>query len=475
MLPKGLYTQIAPQPVARPALVVWNQLLATELGVAEASEHEQAAYFSGNALPPQAQPLAMAYAGHQFGHLSILGDGRAHLLGEHQTPAGTSVDIQLKGSGRTPYSRSGDGRAALAPMLREYLMGEAMHALGIPTTRILAVVATGEPVFRGTALDGAIATRVAASHIRVGTFEYAAVQQQQDWLKALVSYALQRHFPDYIDTPSPALTLLQQVAQRQIQLVVNWMRVGFIHGVMNTDNMAVSGETIDYGPCAFMDAYHPGTVFSAIDSHGRYAYGNQPGIMQWNLARFAEALLPLLAENMDDAIALAEKEIAAVAPAYQQAWQQMMGRKLGLQKLQQGDGELMQQLLDIMQHTGSDYTHTFRALSEHPKQPDSPCLSTPQGQAWHRKWLKRFQQQENTRAAQQTMLNTNPAVIPRNHKVEEVLAASTTGDLTPLHRLIEVLRVPYGTPKSAPATDLAAALAALPPQNLPRHQTFCGT
>ena len=331
-LPESLYAQLHPVPVRAPRVVIVNHALAESLGLDfhTLSEEEAALLFSGNALPDSMQPIAQAYAGHQFGHLSMLGDGRAILLGEHVTPAGERFDIQLKGSGQTPFSRRGDGRAALAPMLREYIISEAMHALHIPTTRSLAVVATGESVMRETMLPGAILTRVAASHIRVGTFEYVAGTGDKAGIKTLADYVIQRHYPDLGEVENPYLALLNSVIERQASLVAQWLLVGFIHGVMNTDNMTISGETIDYGPCAFMDAYDPDTVFSSIDQRGRYSYRNQPHMAQWNLARFAETLLPLIHPEQEKAVALAEQAIHAFPEIYQAHWLAGMRKKLGL-------------------------------------------------------------------------------------------------------------------------------------------------
>ncbi|MEO0475756.1 MAG: YdiU family protein, partial [Planctomycetota bacterium] len=363
-LPEAMYTLTDPTPVASPKMVVFNDALADELGLglSKLSEASLADLFSGNALPKNAKPLAQSYAGHQFGHFTMLGDGRAHLLGEHITPDGSRIDLQLKGSGRTPYSRGGDGRAVLGPMLREYLIAEAMHALGIPTTRSLAVVATGEPVQRETLLPGAILTRVATSHIRVGTFQFAGAMQDRTMLQALLDYTIERHDPDLMEADNKALALLDRVMHRQADLIVHWMRVGFIHGVMNTDNTVLSGETIDYGPCAFMDAYEPATVLSSIDVNGRYAYANQPAIIAWNLARLAEALLPLIHPNADEAVAIAEEKVNGFGDLYRDKWLTMMRSKLGLLGSDGGDYELISELLTWMKSNHADYTNTFRDL-----------------------------------------------------------------------------------------------------------------
>jgi uncharacterized protein YdiU (UPF0061 family) len=347
-LPKTFYTHIMPTPVKAPRLVIFNHALAKSLGLSltETNPEDLARLFSGNALPEGSTPIAQGYAGHQFGHFTMLGDGRAHLLGEQVTPDGKRVDIQLKGSGQTPYSRRGDGRAAFAPMLREYLISEAMHALGIPTTRSLALVTTGEPVLRDTVLQGVILTRVAASHIRVGTFEYAAARKDREGLQSLADYAITRHYPKLTQQDAPYLALLNAVIERQAKLVASWMHVGFIHGVMNTDNMTISGETIDYGPCAFMDRFAIDKVFSSIDRGGRYAFGNQASIAQWNLARFAETLLPLLHENMNRAADLAEAALEHYSTIFNAAWLSGMRRKLGLFGEEADDLPLIQSLLE---------------------------------------------------------------------------------------------------------------------------------
>jgi len=465
-LPPSLFTRIAPTPVRAPRLVVLNHRLADDLGLdlAARDEEELARLFAGNDLPEGADPLAQAYAGHQFGGFSVLGDGRAILLGERITPRGNRVDLQLKGSGRTPYSRAGDGRAALGPMLREYLMGEAMHALGIPTTRGLAVVMTGEQVIRQNRLPGAILTRVAASHLRVGSFEYAA-RRGPEAVRALLDYAVARHDPDLIGAENLPLAFLRAVLDRQADLIVGWMRVGFIHGVMNTDNMALSGETIDYGPCAFMDAYDPATVFSSIDARGRYAFGNQMICAQWNLARFAETLLPLL----PDADA-AETLILGFGDDIRRRHRQMLGHKLGLFTLQPDDETLIDDLLDGMRRVGADYTNTFRALGDEAR-PEGALFADPALQAWETRWRARLSRQaEPPTAALALMARTNPAYIPRNHKVEEALAAAEEdGTLAPFHHLLAVLGEPYG-----PRPGLEAYQR--PPTAAERvHQTFCGT
>jgi uncharacterized protein YdiU (UPF0061 family) len=400
----------------------------------------------------------------------MLGDGRALLLGEQITPQGQRVDIQLKGSGKTPYSRGGDGRAALGPMLREYIISEAMHALGIATTRSLAVVATGEAVIRETDLPGAVLTRVAASHLRVGTFQYVANWGTSSDLQILADYALQRHFPDVGADENRYLSLLQEVIKRQAALIAKWQLVGFIHGVMNTDNMAISGETIDYGPCAFMDVYDPATVFSSIDIQGRYAYGNQPYIAGWNLARFAEALLPLLHADQDQAVKLAQDAISEFAGLYHRNWLSGMRTKLGICNEEVQDESLVKDLLDMMQKYRADYTNTFLALTFDTPE-DTVLFGTPEFAEWHERWQARLgRQQESKAASHQLMRTSNPAVIPRNHRVEEALESAVThGDYSVMERLLDVLSRPYAhSPEQAEYSTPPA------PSNRP-YRTFCGT
>ncbi len=484
-LPPAFFSRLDPTPVRAPRMVVFNHALAEALGLDHtgADGDSLAALFAGNTLPDGAAPLAQAYAGHQFGAFTMLGDGRAVVLGEHLTPDGRRVDVQFKGSGQTPYSRMGDGRAALGPMLREYIISEALHALGIPTTRALAVVGTGEPVFREDVLPGAVLTRVASSHLRVGTFEYAAARRDSEALRALLEYAIARHDPDLCEAELPALGLLGRVAERQADLIVDWMRVGFIHGVMNTDNMTISGETIDYGPCAFMDAYDPATAFSSIDHRGRYAFGNQPPIAQWNLARLAEALLPLIDADTERAIARAEEVILAFPDLYGRRWRAMMRRKLGLIESLQGDDALIDDLLAWMHQAGADYTNTFRSLTEGVSgeaveagggQLGGP-FQTAGGQNWLDRWRARLALEPRSGAgARAVMEAANPVVIPRNHKVEAALAAATldggqAADLEPLHALLRVLARPYE------AGDGLADYAAPDPAGPGRYRTFCGT
>ena len=471
-LPEVFYRETFPVPVPAPQVAMLNDALAEKLGLdmQAMTRFEIAMLFSGNKVPVTAFPIAQAYAGHQFGHFTMLGDGRAILLGEHLTPTGERVDIQLKGSGQTQFSRRGDGRAALAPMLREYIVSEAMHALNIPTTRSLAVVTTGEFVKRETLLPGAILTRVAASHIRVGTFEYAAGLGSTGYVKLLADHVIERHYPELIGTENPYLMLLNRVIARQASLVAKWMSVGFIHGVMNTDNMTVSGETIDYGPCAFMDVYDPNTVFSSIDSHGRYSYRNQPHAAQWNLARFAETLLTLLDPAQDKAIALAEKTVRVFSDLFQDYWLTCMRKKLGLFTVEADDAVLVESLLTCMQKYRADYTSCFRRLMLQPL-PTDTLFQGDEFSTWYTHWQARLlRQPESWEQSLQLMQANNPAIIPRNHRVEEALAAAAEGgDYTIIHRLLAALSDPYADiPEYREYT--------LPPEPIERvYRTFCGT
>ena len=451
-LAEMFFTEVEPTAVKEPRMVIFNHALASELGLPE----DDAAIYAGNALPPGARPIAQAYAGHQFAHFTGLGDGRAILLGEQITPAGDRFDIQLKGPGPTPYSRRGDGRAALGPMLREYVISEAMHALGIPTTRSLAVVTTGEKVWRQDGgLPGAVLTRVAASHIRVGTFEWAAAHRDPAALRALAEHTRQRHYSDVENDPA---ALFEAVMERQAALIAKWMLVGFIHGVMNTDNMALSGETIDYGPCAFMDAYDPATVFSSIDRNGRYAYGNQAPIAQWNLARLAEAMLPLFHEDEKQAVEVANGLIPRFEGRFKHHWLAGMRAKLGLMTEEAEDAVLIQDLLDWMKEKGADFTNTFAALA----------TGRFESNEWHLRWSERLKRQAQTAdEVSQLMRRSNPAFIPRNHKVEEALAAANGGDLNPLQRLLTVLADPFDHTAELPEFS--------EPSGQGSYQTFCGT
>jgi uncharacterized protein YdiU (UPF0061 family) len=477
-LPTRFFARVQPASVANPTLIVFNRELAADLGLdPTVGERDAAALFSGNVVPDDSIPIAMAYAGHQFGSfVPQLGDGRAILLGELRGRDGVLRDVQLKGSGLTPFSRNGDGRAVLGPMLREYIVSEAMHALGIPTTRSLAVVTTGERVFREDVLPGAVLTRVAASHIRVGTFEYFAARGDRDGVRELLDYAIARHYPEARAAPVPALAVLEKVAQRQVTLIAQWMLVGFIHGVMNTDNMAISGETIDYGPCAFMDAYHPNTVFSSIDRRGRYAYANQAAIAQWNLARLAETLLPLIDPDVDKAVALATQILQPFNAEFDLEFMRGLRRKIGLSSSMEGDVDLIKRLLATMQDAEADFTLTFRRLALAAENPaaDAALLElfkeTAGVEGWLRDWRERLQGDPRTAAERGADLRrTNPAFIPRNHRVEAALNAATGGDLEPFHRLVAILQRPFDDqPEAAEYT--------LPPQPSERVlQTFCGT
>ena len=470
-LPKAFYTELSPVPVRKPEMVIFNAPLATDMGLdfSGISTDVKAALFSGNIMPEGSEPLAQAYAGHQFGHFTMLGDGRAIVWGEHITPSGQRLDIQFKGSGPTPYSRGADGRAVLGPMLREYIISEAMHALNIPTTRSLAVVTNGEKVYRETGLPGAILTRIASSHIRVGTFEYAALQQDKGIIQTLVDYTIDRHYPWIKEEQNKTLSLLKAVMEKQADLITHWMRVGFIHGVMNTDNMTLSGETIDYGPCAFMDAYDPRTVFSSIDHMGRYAYANQPDIAQWNLARLAETMLPLLDDEIEKAADTTEEAVNGFGALYKDKWLSMMRAKLGLFGARAEDESLITDLLDWMQRAGADYTNTFRHLTE-----EKPPQGKPYNDKTFKEWYTRWQAQlaKNTKPLKSSlslMRANNPAVIPRNQKVEQVLGAATNGDLKPLKDLLTALQEPYKN-----RSDLKPYQS--PPKQDERvYQTFCGT
>ncbi len=472
-LPAALFSRVLPAKVPQPDLVIMNHALAAEMGLDPAllSSPDSVAELAGCAVPPGADPIAQAYAGHQFGSFTMLGDGRAIVLGEHVDPSGGRRDVQLKGSGFTPYSRSGDGKAALGPMLREYIMSEAMHVMGIPTTRSLAVVTTGERVYRETPLAGAVLTRIAASHIRVGTFQYAAVRQDPELLKSLADYTLKRHFPELPESDTPYLDLLEAVMLRQIALIAAWMNVGFIHGVMNTDNMAISGETIDFGPCAFMDRYDPATVFSSIDRNGRYAFGNQPGIALWNLTRFAETLLPLIHPDRTQAIEQARGILARFEPQFEEQWGQALRKKLGLGNQEEGDTALVGSLLAWMQKNRPDYINTFRALMDGIEAPCGIFGQDPSLLAWWKSWAERRERQpQSIDESLRMMQRATPAVIPRNHRVEEALqTASDDQDYHPLESLLDALQAPFDHKRVRPEYQEPA------PGDAPPYCTFCGT
>lgn len=469
-LPEVFFSKLSPTPVNQPEMVIFNQSLADQVGLklGELSIDERTQFLCGNQIPQGIKPFAQAYAGHQFGNFTILGDGRAIVMGEHLTPSGQRIDLQLKGSGRTPYSRGGDGRAALGPMLREYIISEAMHALGIPTTRSLAVVSTGEKVFRETELPGAVLARIAGSHIRVGTFEFASLQQDKRITEALLDYMIDRHFPEIKGKENKVLAVIEAVIDQQAALITHWMRVGFIHGVMNTDNMALSGETIDYGPCAFMDTFAPDTVFSSIDHRGRYAYANQPYIAQWNIARLAESLLPLIDGKREEVIATVEDLLNSFEQVYKSKWLTMMGSKLGLTEVSIKDEKLITDLLDWMHNNSADFTNTFRDLCK--KLPAGELYESETFQNWFARWQNRLKKEKQELETSYVLMRSlNPAVIPRNHKVEEALQAGEKGDFEPLHALLHAIDKPYQDDEHL-----------LPYQSPPRPeekvlQTFCGT
>ena len=472
---EGFYVPWQAAQVARPRMIKFNHQLADELGLdADALDSDAGArIFAGNETPEGAVPLAQAYAGHQFGgFVPQLGDGRALLIGEVIDRYGRRRDIQLKGSGPTPFSRAGDGRAALGPVLREYLIGEAMHALGIPTTRALAAVVTGEPVYRERALPGAVLTRVAASHVRVGTFQFFAVRGEQAKVRQLADYVIDRHYPELKGQANPFLGLLERVCDKQAALVAGWMHVGFIHGVMNTDNMTISGETIDYGPCAFMDHYDPATVFSSIDTQGRYAYANQPRIAQWNLARLAETLLPLIDEDTNRAIARATEVVNAFSGRYETYWVKGMRAKLGLFTEEEADLNLATEFLTAMEGNGVDYTLAFRyladaALGEH-ERVRSLFADPTAYERWSGHWRARLSREavaESDRA--QAMRRANPAFIPRNYRVEEALSAAVEeGDYAPFETLLKILAQPFDDQPEF------AAYAEPPPEGQSHYRTF---
>ena len=467
-LPDRFYSSLAPTPVPRPDLIALNVRLAAELGLDPdaLARAEGLAMLAGNALPDGAASIAQVYAGHQFGGwVPQLGDGRALLIGEVIDTTGQRRDIQLKGAGPTPYSRRGDGRAGLGPVMREYLVSEAMAALGIPTTRALAAVTTGEPVYRERAVPGAVLTRVAASHIRVGTFQYFAARGDAPGLQALMIHVIDRHYPD----AGGPLDLLRAVVAAQADLIARWMGVGFVHGVMNTDNMSIAGETIDYGPCAFLDAYHPETVFSSIDRYGRYAYGKQPEIAVWNLAQLATALLPLMGPDQDRAIAEATEAVQGFADHFADAWDRVFAAKLGLSGPSEAGAAMAYDLLRRMALNQADFTRTFRALSG-----ETPAAARAEFRdpAAFDAWLPGWQAQvagipDADRVA--IMQGANPAFIPRNHRVEQAIQAGLKGDFTPFHRLNAVLARPFQDQPEA--TDLMAP----PTPEEEVRETFCGT
>ncbi len=468
-LNEKLFSLCFPTPVHHPRVVTMNITLAKELGLNlnDFSETEVAQIFSGNKISENSQPFAQAYAGHQFGNFTVLGDGRAILLGEHITPEKKRFDIQLKGSGPTPYSRRGDGRATLSSMLREYIISEAMYALGIPTTRSLMVIATEEEIYREQVNEGAVLTRIANSHIRVGTFEYVRRFTDVETFRSFTNYTIERHYPDITNTENPALDLLKAVMEKQIELIVNWMRVGFIHGVMNTDNMSISGETIDYGPCAFMNAYNPQTVFSSIDHNGRYAFNNQPAIAHWNLSRFAETLLILIHPESTKAIELAQEVLDAFNPEFKKQWMVMMGKKLGITAIENHDEKLIQSLLAWMHSHSADYTNTFSALQSG-NFPAEEIYQDTEFKEWYKQWRSRIEKES---VPFELMKKNNPSLIPRNHMVELALNnAAFQNDLEILKELLSALSDPYSNSNEY-------ALFKQPPEisTDKDYKTFCGT
>ena len=475
---EGLYTPWQAMEATAPTLLALNEQLAAELGADAAALRAPAgvAALVGNCTPNGAAPVAQAYSGHQFGGFSPrLGDGRALLLGEVLDSGGRRRDLHLKGSGRTPYARGGDGKAAVGPMLREYVVGEAMHALGIPTTRALAVLATGDEVIRETMLPGAVLVRVAASHVRVGTFQYAATHGDEELVRRLADHAIARHHPQALDAEHPYLAFLEAVVDAQAALIARWMHVGFIHGVMNTDNMTISGETIDYGPCAFMDAFDPATVFSSIDHGGRYAYGNQSAIAQWNLVRLAETLLPLIDADHERAIAAASGVLRSYPERYDAYWLRGMQAKLGLADGAGEDEALIDDLLALLQAQRVDFTSCLRALSPAARGDTAAARALFAEPSTFDAWLARWHAQLSAQAADpaataEAMRRVNPIYIPRNHLVEEALAAATAGDMQPFRRLVDVLAQPFD---ERPGLERYAAPA--PPSFGDDYLTFCGT
>ena len=470
-LPEHFISNTSPIPVKSPELIILNDNLAKELGLnfSLIDKKDLSKLFSGNLLPEGSKAISQAYAGHQFGHFTMLGDGRAVLMGEHISKNNERFDIQFKGSGKTPFSRNGDGRAALGPMLREYIVSEAMHALNISTTRSLAVVKTGEEVMRENTLQGAILTRVASSHLRVGTFQFIAARKNENELKTLINYTINRHYPNIKRSKNQALELLKVMIEQQTNLVINWMRVGFIHGVMNTDNMAISGETIDYGPCAFMDTYDPQTVFSSIDQFGRYSYSNQPSITKWNLARFAECLIPLIDPNKDKAIEIATETINNFDKNYEIKWINMMRDKLGLFGQDPKDLVLILDLLTWMHKNKADYTNTFCVLMNENVQKNK-IYEDENFIVWKKRWEERLKlNNNNPEKFLKLMRSVNPLIIPRNHKVEEALEAANNSDLSILKNLIKILKKPYD--KQQENIDYQSPA----PIGNKKYQTFCGT
>ena len=470
-LPKDMQSKQLPEKVKNPKIVLVNHSLSNELGInlSNLDLEYLASVFSGNQLPAGSDAIAMAYAGHQFGHFTILGDGRAILIGEHINNKKQRYEIQFKGSGKTEFSRNGDGKAALGPMLREYIISEAMYHLNIPTTRSLAVVKTDDKVIRETELTRAILTRVASSHIRVGTFQYFAYKKEDEGLKSLVNYSINKHYPEIKNNENIYIDLIDRLMDKQIDLVVNWMRVGFIHGVMNTDNMALSGETIDYGPCAFMDKYDPKTVFSSIDHFGRYAYYNQPSITKWNLARFAECLIPFLDTNKDEAIKIATNKINEFDKKYEKKWLKMMSDKIGLLDTEKEDEVLILDLLQWMHSNKADYTNTFYNLINE-KIFNNQVYDNADFLTWKDRWKMRLSKYKNKMdKVEEKMKFSNPIIIPRNYKVEEALSAAESGDMSLVEILLKALEKPYENNSNLKDFQTTEKL------NKSGYKTYCGT
>lgn len=482
-LPEVLFSRLSPRPVSSPTMVIFNRELAYQMGLdPEAMEgSEGVELLAGNQIPEGADPIAQAYAGHQFGHFNKLGDGRAILLGEHRTPEGKWLDVQLKGSGKTPYSRQGDGRATLGPMLREYVISEAMYGLGIPTSRSLAVVSTGERVFRERPLPGAVLSRVASSHLRVGTFQYAAAWGDEETLRRLVNYTWNRHFSHKDPGKNKAHSLLMAVIQHQASLIAKWQLTGFVHGVMNTDNMTISGETIDYGPCAFMDRYHPATVFSSIDHNGRYAYGNQPTIAGWNLARFAETLLPLIHEKEASAVEIAQQSLEEYSRLFRKDWLKGFRRKLGMIHETAEDIKLIEDLFQMMEKKKMDFTNTFRSLTIKRMAAEEKTVVTKSAvdtttkeeemERWIQRWNHRLEKEnQSSEEIIALMKASNPAIIPRNHRVEAVLESAVQHQtIREMEKLLEVLKDPYAYTEEQENYADEPSASALP------YRTYCGT
>tara|TARA_Y100000996_G_scaffold414649_1_gene406171 strand:+ start:1372 stop:2820 length:1449 start_codon:yes stop_codon:yes gene_type:complete len=466
-LPSKFYSKQLPEKVINPKKIYFNSNLALDIGLESLSEIEILDYFSGNKIPKAAMPIAQAYAGHQFGHFTTLGDGRAILLGEQISPKNIRYDIQLKGSGKTPYSRRGDGRATLSSMLREYIISEAMHYLGIPTTRSLAIIQTGEKVYRDQIYDGGILTRVSSSHIRFGTFEFARKFCSKDDLEIFIKYVIDRHYPEISNADNSAIRLFELVMIKQIDLIINWMRVGFIHGVMNTDNMSISGETIDYGPCAFMNAYNPDTVFSSIDKSGRYSFGNQPNIMHWNLAIFANTLLPIISDNENKSIELIKEKLNKFSSIFSNNWYSMMYKKLGILEPIEKDKILVESLLELMKNYKADYTNTFAALTLNNRSNDSLFISN-EFKKWRKKWKDRINFSDNSTKIFKLMHRQNPLVIPRNHLVELALEQSINGNFKYLNDLLDLVSNPYNYKSNYSFQDTPKGFD-------DSYKTFCGT